>query len=167
MASLIGAKVIALSRRQFALDLAYRLGAAQALLLDKGKEQTVKYVHHITNGELCNVVFEAVGKQEPLNLATELTAPGGQLIIAGYHRDGLRQINLQTWNQRGLTVVNAHTRDPQIDREGLRIAVEAAIQNRLEPAPICTHIFGLAELGDALAMLKQRPEGFLKGMIML
>ncbi|MBX2996917.1 MAG: zinc-binding dehydrogenase [Caldilineaceae bacterium] len=167
LAASAGAEVIALSRRPFTLDLARFLGAAHTLSLTADPEQIIDYVESVTGGKRCKVVFEAVGKQTPLNLATELTAFNGQLIIAGYHQDGLRQINLQMWHQRGLEVINAHTRNPQMQLEGLELAVEAATAGKLDPASICTHIFGLAELGDALAMTRQRPDGFLKAMIML
>jgi len=53
-------------------------------------------------------VIEAAGQQWPLDLATELTRERGRLIIAGYHQDGPRQINMQLWNWRGLDVINAH-----------------------------------------------------------
>jgi threonine dehydrogenase-like Zn-dependent dehydrogenase len=167
LAASAGAEVIALSRRLFALDLARSLGAAHTLALSEEPEELIDYVESVTDGNRCKVVFEAVGKQSPLNLATELTAINGQIIIAGYHRDGLRQINLQMWHQRGLEVINAHTRNPQLLLEGLQMAVEATTAGNLDPARICTHIFGLAELGDALTMTKQRPDGFLKAMIML
>jgi threonine dehydrogenase-like Zn-dependent dehydrogenase len=167
LAASAGAEVIALSRRPFALDLARSLGATHTLSLTENPEHILDYVESVTDGKRCKVVFEAVGKQMPLNLATELTALNGQMIIAGYHRDGLRQINLQIWHRRGLEVINAHTRNPQSLLEGLRLAVEATTTGKLDPARICTHIFGLSELGDALAMTKQRPDGFLKALIML
>lgn len=162
-----GAQVIALSRRPFALDLARSLGASCVRSLSEDPQQILEAVESATDGNRCKVVFEAVGKQAPLNLATELTAVNGQLVIAGYHRDGLRQINLQMWHQRGLEVINAHPHNQQAMVEGLQLAVEAATSGKLNPAQICTHIFGLSELGDALAMTRQRPDGFLKAMIIL
>ena len=65
----------------------------------------------LTGGRFCDVVIEAVGKQWPLDLAAELAGERGRLIIAGYHQDGLRQVNMQLWNWRGLDVINAHQRD--------------------------------------------------------
>ena len=59
-------------------------------------------------------VIEAVGKQWPLDLAGELTGERGRLIIAGYHQDGPRQVNMQLWNWRGIDVINAHERDPEV-----------------------------------------------------
>lgn len=56
---------------------------------------------------------------------------GGRLVVAGYHQDGPRQVNIQDWNWKGIEVVNAHERDPAVHRQGLREAVAAAAADRL------------------------------------
>lgn len=56
---------------------------------------------------------------------------GGRLVVAGYHQDGPRQVNMQDWNWKGIDVVNAHERDPAVHRQGLREAVAAAAADRL------------------------------------
>jgi threonine dehydrogenase-like Zn-dependent dehydrogenase len=112
-------------------------------------------------------VIEAVGAQWPLDLCGELTRIRGRLLIAGYHQDGLRQVNLQLWNWRGLDVINAHERDPQIYVKGMRDAVEAVASGRLDLSPLYTHRYALDEAGQALHTLQQRPDGFLKALIEL
>lgn len=56
---------------------------------------------------------------------------GGRLVVAGYHQDGPRQVNMQDWNWKGIDVVNAHERDPAVHRQGLREAAAAAAADRL------------------------------------
>jgi NADPH:quinone reductase len=90
----------------------------------------------------------------------------GRLVIAGYHQDGPRQVNLQLWNWRGLDVINAHERDPQIYLQGMAKAVEAVTSGFLKPAPLYTHRFSLAHLGEALELAAQRPNGFMKALVM-
>ena len=65
------------------------------------------------------MVIEATGQQRPLDLAAELTRVRGRLVIAGYHQDGPRSVNMQLWNWRGIDVINAHERDPEIYRRGM------------------------------------------------
>jgi threonine dehydrogenase-like Zn-dependent dehydrogenase len=110
-------------------------------------------------------VIEAVGKQWPLDLAAELTGVRGRLVIAGYHQDGPRQVNMQLWNWRGLDVVNAHERDPAIYVDGVRAAVEAVVTGRLDPDPLYTHTFPLTRLDEALNATRDRPDGFLKALV--
>ena len=159
-----GARVIALARRPFALEIARRMGADVTLGLDD-PQAAITETKELTRGEGCARVIEATGHQGPLNLATEITRERGRLIIAGYHQDGMRQVNLQLWNWRGLDVINAHERDPRVYVEGIRMAVEAVAIGRLDPSLLYTHRFSLEELGDALEAVRTRPVNFMKALI--
>lgn len=164
LASMAGARVIAISRRPWALEIARRFGAAENMLMDD-HQAVVERVRALTGGVFCDRVIEAVGRQEPLALAAELTRERGKLIVAGYHQDGLRQVNMQLWNWRGLDVINAHERDPSIYREGIRVAADAVASGWLDPSPLYTHCFPLPRLDEALRMVKDRPAGFMKALM--
>ena len=93
-------------------------------------------VKELTGGAFCERVIEAVGKQWPLDLAAELTAERGRLVIAGYHQDGPRQVNMQLWNWRGLDVINAHERDPaRLRRRACARRWRRWRRGRLDPTP--------------------------------
>jgi len=72
---------------------------------------------------------------------------------------------MQLWNWRGLDVINAHERDPQVYLDGMRAAVEAVAGGALDPAPLFTHRFPLARLGEALMATRDRPDGFMKALV--
>jgi threonine dehydrogenase-like Zn-dependent dehydrogenase len=159
-----GARVIAISRRPFALEMARRMGAAETVPMeDHGR--IVGQVEALTDGRLCERVIEAVGRQWPLDLAAELTGERGRLVIAGYHQDGPRQVNMQLWNWRGLDVVNAHERDPAVYAAGLKAAIDAVAAGRLDLGPLLTHVYPLDRLGEALDATRDRPDGFLKAVV--
>ena len=164
LAANAGARVIAISRRQESLDLARRMGAEEMIAMDD-HYKIIERVKELTGGRFCERVIEAVGKQWPLDLAAELTAEGGRLIIAGYHQDGPRQVNMQLWNWRGFDVANAHERDPQVAVQGIREAVEAVRSGLIDPAMLITHRFPLERLGDALNATRDRPGNFVKAVV--
>ena len=164
LASHAGARVIALSRRPFALDLARRCGAQYTIALDD-HQKILEQVKALTGGRWCERVIEATGLQWPLDLAGEMTAERGHLIIAGYHQDGLRKVNLQLWNWRGIDVINAHERDPRAYVDGMQTAVELMIDGVLDPAPLYTHTLPLERLGEALELTRTRPDGFMKALV--
>jgi threonine dehydrogenase-like Zn-dependent dehydrogenase len=125
----------------------------------------IERVRELTGGKFCERVIEAVGKQWPLDLAGEITAERGKLIVAGYHQDGPRTVNMWLWNWRGIDVINAHERDPQVYMDGIREAVDAVASGRLDPTPLYTHRFKLDELAQALDATRDRPMGFLKAIV--
>ena len=161
-----GARVIAISRRPFSLEVARTMGAAETLPMED-HWAILERVKALTGGRFCERVIEAVGKQWPLDLAAELTGERGRLVIAGYHQDGPRQVNMQMWNWRGFDVVNAHERDPAVYVAGVRAAVEAVASGRLDPSPLYTHVYPLERLGEALDATRDRPDGFLKALVTL
>jgi threonine dehydrogenase-like Zn-dependent dehydrogenase len=166
LAASIGARVIAISRRSFSLDVARTMGATEIISMDD-HWRIIEQVKGLTGGNFCDVVIEVVGKQWPLDLAAELTRERGRLVIAGYHQDGPRQVNMQLWNWRGLDVINAHERDPEVYVSGIRSAVDAVAGGELDPAPLYTHRFPLERLGDALTATAERPDGFMKALVMM
>ncbi len=159
-----GARVIAVSRRSFALETARRFGASEVISIED-RDTVLERVHALTGGEGCDCVIEVVGKQYPLDLAAELVRVRGRLVIAGYHQDGPRQVDMQSWNWRGIDVINAHEREQAVYIRGIRDAVEAVAAKRLDPSPLFTHTFSLDRLNEAFAMMEQRPDGFMKALL--
>lgn len=159
-----GARVLAISRRPFSLDVARRMGAAETIPMDDHRK-IIERVKELTGGVFCDVVVEATGKQWPLDLSAELTRERGRLVVAGYHQDGPRQVNMQLWNWRGLDVINAHERDPRMYTSGIAAAAEAVAAGSLDPTPLYTHQYPLERLAEALDATRHRPEGFLKALV--
>jgi threonine dehydrogenase-like Zn-dependent dehydrogenase len=156
-----GARVLAIGRRPFALGLAARLGAEPIPL-----EGAAARVRAATADRGCDVAFEAAGVQETLDLAGDLVREQGRLVVAGFHQDGRRSVDLCAWNWKALEIVNAHFRDPAVCVEGLRAAVDAAGTRALDVRSFVTHAFPLGRAGEALDALRTRPDGFLKGVIL-
>ena len=164
LAKAAGATVVAVARRPFAQAVARDAGADHVVPMGE-PWRVVEAVKAVTAERFCPVVIECVGKEGPLNLAAELTAVRGRLVIAGYHQDGLRSVNVQLWNWRGFDVINAHERDPAVYLSGMRSAVEMVAAGRLDPARLYTHTYPLERLADALTATAERPDGFLKALV--
>jgi threonine dehydrogenase-like Zn-dependent dehydrogenase len=161
-----GAHVIALTRREFALHMA-RFCGAEKTISTQDSSAAIGAAMELTDHAGCDRVIEAAGEQVTLDIASAIAAEGGRLVIAGYHQDGLRQVNMQQWNWRGLDVINAHERDPAVAARGLREAVAAVASGWLDPFPLLTHSVKLDSLDDAFTMMQERPDGFLKATVTL
>ena len=150
LAAHAGARVLAFSRRETALALARSFGAETPAELED---------------ECCDVAIEAAGVQQTLDLAARLPRVRGRLVLAGFHQDGPRTVDLQSWNWRGLDIVNAHERDDGVRLEGIRAAAAAVAEGRLDPSPLYTHVLPLERTAEAFELARTRPEGFVKALV--
>jgi threonine dehydrogenase-like Zn-dependent dehydrogenase len=112
-----------------------------------------------------DVVVEAAGTQDALDTASRLVATGGRLVIAGFHQDGPRTVDMQSWNWRGIDVVNAHERNSARYVEGMREAVRLAVEGTIDLERLVTHRLPLERLGDAFELARRRPPGFVKAVV--
>lgn len=163
LAARCGATVVAVSRRSTSRDVAEAMGAKHVESLED-HDQVVKKVEEITERSLCPVVIEATGVQGPLDLAARLTGVRGRLVIAGYHQDGHRQVDMQLWNWRGLDVINAHERATEAYVSGVAAAVDAVARGELDPAPLITDRVAFDEIAEGYRRSIERPEGFVKAV---
>jgi NADPH:quinone reductase len=164
LAANAGARVVALSRRESALDAARMMGADAVVSL-RDRDRVVDEVRRWAGAAMCDRVIEATGTQGPLDIAGELATTRGRVVIAGYHQDGLRTVNMQVWNWKGLDVINAHERDRSVYVSGMVAAAAAVSEGRLDPTPLYTHTFPLDKLRGAFAAAEARPEGFMKALV--
>jgi threonine dehydrogenase-like Zn-dependent dehydrogenase len=159
-----GAETIAISRRGFSLEAAKNCGADHSILMDD-HWKIIDKIKNITSGKFCDRVIEATGKEWPLNLSIEITKVRGKLIVAGFHQDGLRQVNMQMLNWRGIDMINAHEREPEEYISGMRKAIWAVEEGKMNPEILYTHEFQLGDLDKAFDLLVKRPDGFIKALI--
>ncbi|MFD1912760.1 MDR/zinc-dependent alcohol dehydrogenase-like family protein [Halodurantibacterium flavum] len=164
LAKAAGARVIAISRRDSTRRLAEEMGADVTIPMADHWE-IIEETRALTGGTFCDCVIECVGKQWPLDLAAELVRERGRLVVAGYHQDGPRQVNMQLWNWRGMDVINAHERDPAIYVQGMREAVAAVAEGRLNPDPLYSRSYPLSRLDQALDDTRDKPGAFIKAWI--
>ena len=65
LASRAGARVLAISRRPYSLEVARAMGASEVIAMDD-HYKIIERIRSITAGKFCDCVIEAVGKQWPL-----------------------------------------------------------------------------------------------------
>lgn len=164
LAKSAGAEVIGISRRKFSLDAAKEAGADHIIEMDD-HSRIIEKVKELTEDKFCERVIEATGKEWPLNLSIELTTERGKLIVAGFHQDGMRNVNVQMLNWRGIDMISAHERDPKKYIDGIKKAVIAVEKGKMDPFPLFSHSFPLEEMKEAYQHLTHRPDGFIKALI--
>ena len=79
------------------MELARKAGAKESIRLED-PAPVIDQVEGLTQGRFCAVVIEATGKQAALDFASDITGIRGRLVIAGYHQDEFKKINLRLWD---------------------------------------------------------------------
>ncbi|NLJ73500.1 MAG: zinc-binding dehydrogenase [Firmicutes bacterium] len=155
-------QVIAVDTRDSALKMARQLGVEHCI--NPIGEDAVEIVKELTGGQGADCVIELTGNQQGLDLATKLTRIRGRLVIFGFHV-GQRNIDMFTWNWRGLDVVNAHERDPMVYTSGIRIGMDLMQHGLISLNSLITHEYSLEEINEAFATASDRKDNFIKAVI--
>jgi 2-desacetyl-2-hydroxyethyl bacteriochlorophyllide A dehydrogenase len=162
LAKQAGANVVALSRRDASLEMA---SDADLCVKMDDHYRIIEELNEYTKGNGFERVIECTGKQWPLDLGTALIGEYGKFIIAGYHQDGLRNINMQQWNWKAIDVINGHERSPERYMEGVRHAISAVEEGKLDPETMLTHRFSFNQLAEACELVAKCPDGFIKDYV--
>ncbi|HUS17094.1 MAG TPA: L-iditol 2-dehydrogenase, partial [Chloroflexia bacterium] len=127
--------------------------------------EPVGAVWDLLRDDMASVVIECTGKQETLDIATNLAGTRGRLVIAGYHADGQRTVNMQLWNWKGLDVINAHERNPRVYLRGIEQAMALWQAGEIDPGALLTHTVPLAEINRGFELAAGRAQGVVKVVI--
>lgn len=157
-------RVIAIDRRQSALDLAERLGASHTLLAEDADE-VIAEVKSLTNGRGVDIGVEAAGIQATLDLTSQIVRMEGKLEVFGFHQGGLRQVDWAYWNWMAFEIVNGHTRTQDVYVEGMRIGIRMIENGMLDMEPLVTHTYSLDDINKGFEDASAKREGFVKGVI--
>lgn len=149
--------------RDEALQRAQTLGATHVVNVTTGSAADV--VAGLTDGRGVDVSIEATGTQAALSTLDGLTRMSGSVTIAGYHQGGQRTIDLATWNWKAFRIVNAHFRDVDVIMRGMRAASRLLASKRITMEPLVTHRFPLERIAEAFDIAVEKPDGFVKAVV--
>ncbi len=160
------ARIIAVDTREEALELAKSLGADEVYIPQEIPSR-LKMVHweNLGRGFGVDVAVEASGTQAALTLASEIVREHGTLSIVGYHQDGPRTIDMQLWNWKAISVVNAHERRVDFQMDCMRRGLNLLKAGKITMEPLITHRYSLDQVDQAFTDLETKPKGFIKGII--
>jgi threonine dehydrogenase-like Zn-dependent dehydrogenase len=143
------------------LRLSSTMGATRTVRAGDGR--TVEAVREMLNGELPDLVIEAVGHaDQQLNLCIELCQHKGTLLYFGVPPttiDGIRWRDLLRKNVTLHTSVN-----PDFARD-FPLAMRMLAEGRLDLRPLVTHRFPWTELQTAFEFFRDRRDGAQKILI--
>jgi threonine dehydrogenase-like Zn-dependent dehydrogenase len=113
-----------------------------------------------------DVVIEAAGAPAALDAATRLVAEHGRLTIVGYHQslNGMRSINMQTWNLKALEITSGHCRRPLLKKQALEQVLPLIAGAAVDLKRLVTP-YPLQDIEQAFRDASRRKEGLMKAAI--
>lgn len=161
-------RIIAVDVRREALERALQFGADEVYLPHELPDRyKMTAWERLGRGYGADVVVEASGSQAGLTLAGEMVREHGFLSIVGYHQGGPRSVDMELWNWKGIEVLNAHERRAAYQMECMRRGLELVRRGKIEIASLVTHRFSLDEVDLAFRTLAEKPEGFIKSVVVI
>ena len=154
------ANVIALDLEPFRLELSQQYGASHTI--NNAEQDPVSAICEITGGELADVVIEAAGEVDSINLAIDLVRKYGDILYFGYPRQQTFMYNYDRLFLkccRATTIVGAAVEENQIST---RIALEMIASGEADAASLITHRLPFSQVLDAYEMHRTRQDGAVK-----
>lgn len=159
--------VFIIGNKDFQRQNAMRLGLPEECYIDSRRNDVSARIMEFTNGAGADVFFECVGKKETLIHSIVNTAPGGRIMLVGNPASDMNlekavywkilrdQITLMgTWN-------SAFTHNLQDD---WHYVTDRLASEKIAPAALITHRFGLEELKTGLELMRDKTEDYVKVM---
>lgn len=157
------AVIVAIDVRDDALAVASKLGAD--VIANSAREDVVEAVRKAVGSKGATIVVEAIGKQVGLDIATQLVCWNGRIAIVGYHQGEPRRIDVGMWNVKGIDVVNAHERHIHIYYRGMVGGITLLEEGKLDMKALVTHTYPLDRIDDAFHQSADKPQGFIKAVV--
>lgn len=139
------------------LRISSRMGATHLFGQDAGDLKAA--VLDLTNGLGADVVVEAIGKEETLNLASDLIRRNGAVILFGLPNRYTFNVAIHDFFYKEAQLISCVGPDVQHD---FPIAVEMIAAGVIDVKPLITHKFPFLKAQDAFTLFSKRSDGAMK-----
>ncbi|MEM2922501.1 MAG: alcohol dehydrogenase catalytic domain-containing protein [Candidatus Bathyarchaeia archaeon] len=147
------------------LQLAKELGAT--ITLNPTRDDVVKEVKDATNGRMCDVAFEGIGRPAGVYLTSRViknSPPPGIIVLYGYHA-WPDTYDLSLWGPKAPMVISLHPAYSPDQMHDLIIAMKAVEKGYYPLEKLITHRYKLENIDQGFKALEEPPEGFIKGIV--
>lgn len=143
------------------LEVSIRMGATHTVCGDAAA--VLQAVRDLTGGRGADLVVEAVGYSDTLNLAASLIRRNGTVLGFGVPHEATYQFAMQGFFRSEGRLINSVGPDIQHD---FPIAVELVATGAIDVGPLVTHRFPLAQAQEAFSLFADRKDGVIKSILL-
>ena len=147
IAKRMGARVIAVDRREGPLKLAAEYGAD--LLIDSSEKESKKGVMDFTNGRGADVVIENVGSAQSLQWSLPCLKRRGRLVLVGYDPSSPYPLNAMEMHYNEWIICGSRTSTKQEVLEAIDLVQRGRIK------PVVSKLFPWTEANEAIKEIQK------------
>lgn len=145
-----GAKVFISDFNQNRLDYAKSIGADATI--QPSEVDVEKEIVKLTDGEMANVVIDAVGLPQTFQQAVELASIAGRVVTLGFNEQP-SSIPSLLLTKKELKVVGSRLQTHQFKK-----VIEQVGNGELDPTQIISHRYDMEQIKEAMELLENNPE---------
>lgn len=150
--------VLDLSDARIAAGL--RMGADEAYQPER--DDPVARVAAFTGGAMADLVVEAAGSPDAVNLAPRLARRGGRILFFGLPKQDIFPVDFYTLFRAQCRITSVSGAAAEPGKRSFRLALDLIVRGAIEVAGLVSHVFPLREVARAYELARSRAEGALK-----
>lgn len=158
-ASIAGGKVIALDINDRRLEFC-RSRLKVPHTIDASKQDVVKALNDITNGDMPTVVIDATGNQKAINQAFQYMAHGARYVLVGIQKGDI-SFSHPEFHKRESTLMSSRN----ATREDFENVVSALKTGKIDPVTYITHRVDFGKVKSEFAGWLDPDRGVIKAMV--
>lgn len=157
IARYFGAQVYATSRQDKKLEIAKQFGAHG--VINTRTQDLIEEISRLTQGEMCDVIFDNIGIQTSIETCLSVLRPGGKIVVVGYN-DSQFTASYQDLVIREKEIIGIRGSTRQDLAEAIRLVEDGIV------TPYVSNTFSLEEINSGLHCLR-RGESFGRTVVLM
>ena len=156
-------KVIGLDIVAGRVDAGLKFGATH--VINCAQEDALRAVERITGGKLADVVIEAAGEVETINLAAHLLKVVGHLMYFGIPRANPLMFDFWTFFRKYCYTTTSAGSAFEPGRRSFHAALDLVARGEIDVSPLLTHRLAFEQVIDGYELARTRADGVIKIVI--
>lgn len=158
-------RVIGLDVKEARVAAGLRMGASHTV--NNARVDALAAVQELTDGRLADLVVEAVGEPETINLAPRLARVGGQLLYFGIPRVESLQFDFWGFFRKYCQTLTLAGSASEPGRRSFRLALEWIARGEIDVSRMITHRFPWERVAEAYELARTRDDGAIKVLVQM
>ena len=161
---MMGARqVIACDVVDHRLTIAQHMGAAHTFNVNG--VDPLEIISDLTDGQMADLVVEAVGKAETINLCFDLVRNGGEMALFGVPKQDLLPIAAVKLLRQQLNVISSIGAQGEPGFRSFHLGLNMIAQGRLDVSPILTHTLPFQEAPRGFHLAENKEDNAVKVLL--